>query len=216
MSDKDLALPGLEALLEPVNARPGDVDMTDGKKYTAELIFKNHPNVFKSAARLLFVNGLSERSVAAALMLSVNTVRAIRNMAIESNGRGDSAAAAFFIKSKAASARKLLQLRALEALQDRLENEKELKEIGINSLLCVIQTVDTLDGEKKDSKISAAGNEPEVIDVEIFDSVLNGLSEGEKPRARGSVADGREDRGPGAGSDAPGCSTENGCCVNFS
>lgn len=216
MSDKDLALPGLEALLEPVNARPGDVDMTDGKKYTAELIFKNHPNVFKSAARLLFVNGLSERSVAAALMLSVNTVRAIRNMAIESNGRGDSAAAAFFIKSKAASARKLLQLRALEALQDRLENEEELKEIDINSLLCVIQTVDTLDGEKKDSKISAAGNEPEVVDVEIFDSVLNGLSEEKNPRARGSVADGGNSGGPGADRKAPECSTRSGTRVKIS
>lgn len=185
----DLALPGLEALLEPVNARPGDIDMTNGKKYTAEHIFRSHPNVFKSAARLLFVNGLSERSVAAALMLSVNTVRAIRNMAIESNGRGDSAAAAFFIKSKAASARKLLQLRALEVLQDRLENDEELKEIDINSLLSVIKTVDTLDAEVKNSKISAAGNEPEVVDVEIFDSVLNGLSAEKNPRGEGFAGD---------------------------
>lgn len=193
----DLALPGLEALLEPVNARPADFDMTDGKKYTAEHIFKSHPNVFKAAARLLFVNGLSERSVAAALMLSVNTVRVIRNMAIESNGRGDSAAAAFFIKSKASSARKLLQLKALEVLQDRLENDEELKEIDINSLLSVIKTVDTLDAEVKNQKISAVGNEPEVVDVEIFDSVLNGLSAEKNPRGEGFADDRADDPGVG-------------------
>lgn len=208
MSEKDLALPGLEALLEPVNARPGDVDMTDGKKYTAEHIFKSHPNVFKAAARLLFVNGLSERSVAAALMLSVNTVRAIRNMAIESNGRGDSAAAVFFIKSKAASARKLLQLKALEVIQDRLENDEEVKNFDVNTLLTVIKTVDTLDGDAKDSKISAAANEPEVVDVEIFDSVLNGLDEEKNPRATDSVADSAADGGfsggPGADRDEVG------------
>jgi hypothetical protein len=181
MSD-DLALPGFESLVAPLNARPGDVDMRDQKVYTAEHIFRQHPNVFKAAARLLFVNGLSERSVAAALMLSVNSVRAIRNMALEANAHGDSAAAAFFIKSKAAQSRKLLQIKALEAIQDRLEDAEKLKEISLAELISVVKTVDTLDGDGKTAREKVQTGDAEVVDIEVFDSVLDGLNAGKNPR----------------------------------
>lgn len=200
------ALPGLEALLEPQNARPGDVDMSDGKVYTAEKLFKQHPLVFKSAARLLFREMLSERSVAAALMLSVNTVRAIRDMVVAGQGPSDAAAAAFFIKSKASSSRKLLQLRALEAIHDRIEND-ELSQISIESLLNVVKAVDTLEAPAVSTEKKTGDD---IIDVEAFDEVLNGLNEGGNPRAADSAAGGADDvpRMPGADDPTgPECST---------
>lgn len=207
MSD-EIMLPGMEELATGVDVRPGDCDMTDEKIYTAERLFKQHQRVFQSAARLLFSNGLSERSVAAALYLSVNTVRAIRDMVLKSqSGESQAAAAALFLKNKASRSRKVLQLRALEVIQDRLEDEEKCKEIGVESLLSVIKTVDTLEGHSENKKNSV--DEGEIIDVvDVFDEALNGLNEGENPRARGSVADGGNSGGPGADRDAPECSTE--------
>lgn len=219
MSD-EIMLPGMEELATGVDARPGEFDMRDEKIYTAERLFKQHQRVFQSAARLLFNNGLSERSVAAALYLSVNTVRAIRDMVLKSqSGESQAAAAALFLRNKASRSRKVLQLRALEVIQDRLEDDKKCKEIGVEELLSVIKTVDTLDGQAPEAKKNGRNDVEvgEIIDVvDVFDEALNGLNEGENPRARESAADGRENRGPGADREAPGCSTENGSCVNFS
>lgn len=204
MSDTN-ALPGLEALLEPQNARPGDVDMSDGKVYTAEKLFRQHPNVFKAAARLLFRESLSERSVAATLMLSVNTVRAIRDMVVQGRVGSEAAAAAFFIKSRAVSAKKILQLRALEEIHDRIENDS-LNQIDINTLLSVVKAVDTAEPAQPNEKKSGE----EFIEGEAFDDVLNGLSGEEFPRAADSAAGGADDasRMPGADDPTgPECST---------
>ena len=93
----DVALPGLESVVMPLDVRPASKDMSDAKTFTAAVLFRDHPRVFRSACELLFRNGLSARSVAAALYLSVNTVRAIRDMVLASDGRTvDAAAAAFF------------------------------------------------------------------------------------------------------------------------
>lgn len=219
MSD-EIMLPGMEELATGVDVRPGDCDMTDEKIYTAERLFKQHQRVFQSAARLLFNNGLSERSVAAALYLSVNTVRAIRDMVLKSqSGESQAAAAALFLKNKASRSRKVLQLRALEVIQDRLEDEKKCKEIGVEALLSVIKTVDTLEGPTETKKNSV--DEGEIIDVvDVFDEALNGLNEGENPRARESVADSAADGGnsggPGADRKAPECSTRSGTRVKIS
>lgn len=215
MSD-EIMLPGMEELATGVDVRPGDCDMTDEKIYTAERLFKQHKRVFQSAARLLFSNGLSERSVAAALYLSVNTVRAIRDMVLKSqSGESQAAAAALFLKNKASRSRKVLQLRALEVIQDRLEDEEKCKEIGVEALLSVIKTVDTLEGSSETKKNSAENGE--IIDVvDVFDEALNGLNEGENPRAVDSAADGGVSGGPGADREAPECSTESSTRVKIS
>ena len=215
MSD-EIMLPGMEELATGVDVRPGDCDMTDEKIYTAERLFKQHKRVFQSAARLLFSNGLSERSVAAALYLSVNTVRAIRDMVLKSqSGESQAAAAALFLKNKASRSRKVLQLRALEVIQDRLEDEVKCKEIGVEALLSVIKTVDTLEGSSESKKNSAENGE--IIDVvDVFDEALNGLNEGENPRAVDSAADGGFSGGPGADREAPECSTESSTRVKIS
>lgn len=223
MSD-EIMLPGMEELATGVDARPGEFDMRDEKIYTAERLFKQHKRVFNSAAQLLFQNGLSERSVSAALYLSVNTVRAIRDMVIKSqSGESQAAAAAFFLRNKASRARKVLQLRALEVIQDRLEDDKKCKEIGVNELLSVIKTVDTLEGQTPEAKKNVRDGVEvgEIIDVvDVFDEAINGLNEGENPRAADSVADSAADGefsgGPGADWDAPECSTESSSRVNFS
>jgi hypothetical protein len=189
----DVALPGLESALQPLNARPGDIDMSDGKTYTAAVLFRDHPNVFRSACQLLFKHGLSERAVAGALMLLHNTVRAIRDMVVQSQGATtDAAAAAFFIKSRAANSRKVVQLRALEALADRLSDEASLEDISTSQLLEIVDAVDKIDGktepETKNQKPSEA-----VIDVDVFDAALDGLNE-EKKSAREDGRDPAADR----------------------
>jgi hypothetical protein len=202
----EIALPGLEDVLVPLNSRPGDRDMTDEKIFTAAVLFRDHPNVFRSACQLLFKYGLSERAVASALMLSHNTVRAIRDMVVQSQGvTTDAAAAAFFIKSRAANSRRIIQLRALEALADRLSDEKSIEDISIGQLLGIVDAVDKIDGktepQNKNLKVS-----DDIIDVDVFDAVLDGLNE-EKKSAREDVGESSADREEGA---VDSCSTGSG------
>lgn len=173
----DVALPGLEAALLPMDARPADGDMSDEKVYTAGVLFRDHPRVFKSAVNLLFRNGLSERSVAAALYLSTNTVRAIRDMVTGMHGRtSDPAAAAFFIKSRVSNSRKTLQLRVLEVLADRLDDPDERKKITVESLLEVVKTVEELERPSQAEKNPAKEHEVYDLDADAFDEVMDGLN----------------------------------------
>lgn len=181
------SLPGLEALVVPANVRPCDVDMTDEQVFTAGVLFSSHPDVFKSAATMLFKYGDSERKIAEILRISTNTVRAIRDMVVEGAATGDSAAAAaFFIKSRAANARRTVQLRALEVIKDRLDDPDEAKKIGIETLISVTK----LDGPDDDSSAHPKAAAPTIIDVDEFDDVLNGLDGEKKNAASVPAADG--------------------------
>lgn len=179
-SQSDIALPGLESVALPLDVRPASEDMTDAKTFTAAVLFRDHPRVFRSACELLFRNGLSIRSVSAALYLSVNTVRAIRDMVLSSDGRTvDAAAAAFFIKSRVSQARRIVQLRALEAVEDKLNDIEELKKTSIDTLISAVKSIDEL--ERQDSGNRPESKKDEIIDLDVdaFEDALNGLN-GEK------------------------------------
>jgi len=212
-------LPGFEFTLSP--SRPGDVDLSDERRFTGEVLFRDHPDVFKAVAAAFFIDGLSVRGTAARYRVSVNTVRAIRDMALES-ASSDAGRAAFFIKSKADRLHGIIRNRALEVIYDRLSDPSQSKDISVDTLMKLAEI------EQKDSH-TAVTSKDEIIDVDEFDDILNGL-DGEKksPREDGADSDvgdvgsdaGRDDSdvgdvdsdrsvgGSGADLDEPGCSTE--------
>lgn len=190
----DVALPGLESVVMPLDVRPASEDMSDAKTFTAAVLFRDHPRVFRSACELLFRNGLSARSVAAALYLSVNTVRAIRDMVLTSDGRTvDAAAAAFFVKSRVSQARKIVQLRALEAVEDKLNDAEELKKISVDTLISAVESIEEIERQDSAGKPDARKDEIIDLDVDAFDAALDGLN-GEKKSAREDGCDSVADR----------------------
>ena len=190
----DVALPGLESVVMPLDVRPASEDMSDAKTFTAAVLFRDHPRVFRSACELLFRNGLSARSVAAALYLSVNTVRAIRDMVLASDGPTvDAAAAAFFVKSRVSQARRIIQLRALEAVEDKLNDIEELKKTSIDTLVSAVKSIEELERQDSAGKPDARKDEIIDLDVDAFDAALDGLN-GEKKSAREDGRDSAADR----------------------
>lgn len=174
-----LALPGMEELVRKLDLRPGEEDMTDEKKFTGEVLFRDHPDVFKAVAAAFFIDRLSCRSIAARFRVSVNTVRTIRDMALSSS---DSIAgrAAFFIKSKADTLHGIILNRSLEELYDRLSDPEKAKKIPVDTLLQIAnQTAQT-----NKSSIPAASQN---IDADEFDNIINGLER--KKKSAGEIVD---------------------------
>lgn len=184
-------LPGFDFVETP--ARPGEGDFSDDAKYTGEVLFVRHPDVFKAVAAAFFIDGLSIRAVAARYKVSVNTVRAIRDMAIDS-ATTNAGRVAFFIKSKADQLQRTIRTRSLEVIYDRLVDPKKSQEIPIDTLMQLAKLND-------ESKSTTSPTPGEIIDVDSFDEVINGLN-AEKISAQG---DGAEKVGAESGK----CSTAN-------
>ena len=180
-------LPGFEFVMD--SSRPGERDLSDGTVYTGEVLFRRHPDVFKAVAVAFFIDGLSIRAVAARFRVSVNTVRAIRDMVLE-DANTDAKRAAFFIKSKADKLRGLIRTRSLEVIYDRLSDPKSAADIPLDTLIELCQRIDLGDHQKDH-------NNAEIIDAEEFDDILNGL-EGEEKNARDESAEFSEDRSKNA------------------
>lgn len=193
------ALPGFEDTITP--CRPGDADLSDEKRYTGEVLFRDHPNVFKAVAASFFIDGLSVRATAARYRVSVNTVRAIRDMALESAST-EAGRAALFIKSKADRLRGIVHTRALEVIYDRLSDPKTAAEIPVDTLMSIAKMSVEDDNGKKTSIVPASA---EVIDIDEFDDVMNGLDR-EKKSAR---TDGEELAGNDGVNTGSECSTGN-------
>ncbi len=191
------ALPGFEDTITP--RRPGDVDLSDEKRYTGEVLYREHPDVFKAVAAAFFMDRLSIRATAARFRVSVNTVRAIRDMALESAST-DAQRAVLFIKAKADRLKGIVRTRALEVIYDRLSNPKSAANIPVDTLMRIAELSQNADDGKK-STVPAAD---EVIDVDEFDDIMDGL-EREKNFAR---TDGEGLASEGAGN-ARECSTGN-------
>lgn len=195
-------LPGFEFTVTP--ARPGEMDMSDAKRYTGEIVFRDHPDVFRAVAAALFMDGLSVRSTAARYRVSVNTVRAIRDMAIE-GATSDAGRAAFFIRSKADRLQGIIRTRALEVLYDRLTDPAQASEIPVDTLMRMAELGVPADGG---SKTPAAPGHEDVIDVDCFDDLINGLDATEK-NSRGQSDDADQDPADEGAAGAEKCSTAN-------
>ena len=199
-SSEAVALPGLESVAMPLDVRPASADMSDAKTFTAAVLFRDHPRVFRSACELLFRNGLSIRSVAAALYLSVNTVRAIRDMVLASDGRTvDAAAAAFFVKSRVSQTRKIVQLRALEAVEDKLNDADELKKTSIDTLISAVKSIEEIEKAEESKKPGKISDEIIDVDVDAFDSVIDGLTAEKKSAGEDGQNSGEDGQDSAAG-----------------
>ena len=174
----EVALPGMEALVESTHGRPGDQDLSDAKRYTGEVLYRDHPDVFRAVAAAFFIDKLPVRTIAARYKVSVNTIRAIRDMALESPAT-DAARAAFFAKSQAEKLQGMIRTRALEAILDRLTDPEEVKKLGVDTLTELAK----FGVQEQQGKARPYSTEPEVIDVDAFDAVMNGL-QAEKKSAR--------------------------------
>lgn len=200
--DKSLtALPGFEDTITP--CRPGDADLSDEKRYTGEVLYREHPDVFKAVAAAFFIDGLSVRATAARYRVSVNTVRAIRDMALESAST-DARRAALFVKAKADRLKGIVRTRALEVIYDRLSDPKKAAEVSVDTLMKIAE-IGQNDGEDKKTSVPASA---EVIDVDEFDDVMNGLDAG-KNSARTDGEESAGGNGESAGKDGAECSTDN-------
>ena len=181
------ALPGMESIV-PVS---DDVDMSDAKRFTAEVLLRDHPEKFRRICIDLFQAGESDAMVSMKEKVSRNTIKAIRDSVLMGgNDKTKIAAAAFFIKTRASNSRRLLQFRAIEALRERLEDKGTLDDLSVEQLMRIADFCDEKDQTTDNSKSSGKRPAYDVIDVEsvdTFDAVINGL-DGEKKRARDDVS----------------------------
>ena len=177
------ALPGMESIV-PVS---DDVDMSDAKRFTAEVLLRDHPEKFRRICIDLFQAGESDAMVSMKERVSRNTIKAIRDSVLMGgNDKTKIAAAAFFIKTRASNSRRLLQFRAIEALRERLENKGTLDDLTVEQLMRIADFCDEKEQGNDGSKTSSKSTSADVIDVEnvdTFDAVINGL-DGEKKRAQ--------------------------------
>lgn len=194
------ALPGFEDTITP--CRPCEADLSDAKRYTGEVLFREHPDVFKAVAASFFIDGLSVRATAARYRVSVNTVRAIRDMALGS-ASSDAERAVLFIKSKADRLKGIISNRALEVIYDRLENPETAAEVSVDTLLRIAE-LNSQSSEEKSSIPASA----EIIDLDEFDDMVNGLV-GEKNSAAPAAAESAGEKGESAGEKGEECSTGN-------
>ena len=192
------ALPGFEDTITP--CRPGEADLSDEKRYTGEVLYREHPGVFKAVAAAFFIDGLSIRATAARYRVSVNTVRAIRDMALASAST-DAGRAVLFIKAKADRLKGIVRTRALEVIYDRLSDPKTAAEVSVDTLMKIAE----IGQNNEDGKKTTVPASAEVIDVDEFDDVMNGL-EREKFSAR---TDGEESAGGNGENEGAECSTGN-------
>lgn len=197
-------LPGFEGTV--VSCRPGEQDLSDEQRFTGEVLFRDHPNVFKAVAAAFFMDGLSIRACAARFRVSVNTVRAIRDMALESTS-SEAGRAAFFIKSKAERLKGLIHTRALEAIYDRLTSHASVSAIPIDTL---IQIAEKYASERPETNKPSANDSGEVINIDEFEDVLNGL-DGEKNSAQAEPDEKPGERAEDLGESAENLGSGNGC-----
>lgn len=181
------ALPGMESIV-PVS---DDADMRDEKRFTAEVLLRDHPEKFRRICIDLFQAGESDAMVAMKEKVSRNTIKAIRDSVLMGgNDKTKIAAAAFFIKTRASNSRRLLQFRAIEALCERLENKGTLDDLTVEQLMSIADFCDEKEQGNDGTKTSGKRPADDVIDVEsvdTFDAVINGL-DGEKKRAQDDAA----------------------------
>ena len=172
-----LALPGFEALVSEQVDRAGAMDLSDANRYTAATLMKNYPGTFRSIAAALFKYRLPTSVIIELYHVSAKTVTAIHDLVITTSaqdGRGG-----FLAKCRAASTKSIVICRLVEAIRDKLDDPKVLKEMSVAELTDVLKKLDPSD-ECQDKQ---PGAKPVTIvhDGEDFDAVIDGLCGGKNP-----------------------------------
>ena len=207
-NEQDDMLPGFaEFVGKVVTDRAGAVDLTNEKKYTAEVVMRDYPGTYKSVVRALFYYRLPTRTVRDLFRMSGATVAAIRNQVLAASANGG--AALFFTKARAQSQRDIVLCQLLDVIEERLNDPEMLKKLSITELTGLLLR---LEHAKPASNGTDSKNEKNItiFEPDQFDAVLDGL-EDEKNFARQVGGDSAiENGGPGGADSAAKCSTRSG------
>ena len=208
-NENEIALPGFEGLVLPDTDRAGSQDFTDAKKYTGLTIRRDYPQTFDSVVRALFYYKLPIRACADLFRMNSQCVGAIRDMVIAEAATDERAA--FLINSRQKSQRDLVITRLVETIAEKLEDPETVKRMGIDELTLILNRLESAkparNGTDEPSK-SPKLRKGEVIDVDKFDVIMDGLNQ-EKKSAERSGAEAALEDNPGAGETHSGCSTAN-------
>jgi len=178
--DNTEALPGFEAFVPQIVAdRAGAVDMTDEKKYTAEVVMRDYPETYRSVVRALFFYRLPNRAIRDLFRMSGSTVAAIRDHVIAQSDKDPRAA--LLLEKRKSSQRDIVICRLIDALEDKLESGRA-DTMGITEILDAIQKLERAKPATNgvDTVQPKSG---EVIDVDEYDLIMNGLMSGKKSAA---------------------------------
>ena len=214
---QDDMLPGFaEFVGKVVTDRAGAVDLTNEKKYTAEVVLRDYPGTYKSVVRALFYYRLPTRTVRDLFHMSGATVAAIRNQVLAASANGG--AASFFAKARAQSQRDIVLCQLLDVIEERLHNPEKLAALSITELTGLLTRLEHAKpasngtDEKPNEK---DGKDITIVAPDQFDAILDGLKEEKKFARQVGVDSTGSDGGSVVADGAADCSTgsvKSGAC----
>ena len=207
-------LPGFADFVGKVVAdRGGAVDLTDEKKYTAEVVLRDYPGTYRSVVRALFYYRLPTRTVRDLFRMSGATVQAIRNQVLAAGANGG--AASFFTKARAQSQRDIVLCQLLDVIEERLHDPGKLAALSITELAELLSRLERAKPASNGTESTASNDEKKditIVEADQFDAVLDGLEDEKKFARRIGVEQGGADGAIGAEI----CSTGSGIDVTYS
>lgn len=207
-NEQDGMLPGFaEFVGKVVTDRAGADDLTNEKKYTAEVVMRDYPGTYKSVVRALFYYRLPTRTVRDLFRMSGATVAAIRDQVLAASANGG--AASFFTKARAQSQRDIVLCQLLDAIEERLHDPKKLEKLSITELTGLLLR---LEHAKPASNSTEPKGEKDITIVEPdqFDVILDGLKDEKKSARQIGVDSHGSNGGSGGENGAADCSTGSG------
>ncbi len=200
------ALPGFEEFVVRTADRAGAQDLTSAR-YTAVNVLRDYPETFRSIAAAIFKYNLPNRVIRDLYRVNGMTVKGIHDMVLGACER-DGARGAFLVKCRAASSRSIVQSRILDALIDKLDDPKIVKEMGVSELVAALKSIEppTSRGASEDaSKMTVQIVEPSANFEDLIDGLVpektraNALSDGnpavEEPDETGAESSTRSEKG---------------------
>lgn len=173
MKSSELILPGLEDALEQMQAKAAsDNDIDTMPVYTAERIAAHDKDRYALAARLLFAENISRRTICKWLHMSPNTLSAIEVRELRMHPE-------IVQKLQEESKAEIAQLKrlGLEAMRARFFDEKAMSKTSIKDIASALKTLKELsdDEVKPQSQESNRNTENDYIDL-IDENSPYGLS----------------------------------------
>lgn len=182
------ALPGMEQFLPD---KIGAADLRDEKSYTAGVLLKNYPAVAMSIVKALEY-GIPVSAIADIWQVSKRTVAALRDLR---------SARPFFVSNRKRTLRGMVELKALETLNDKLDKG----EVGMGELMKLSGLKDSAkepEGSTDKPVKKVADDEGEVID---YDELMDWLRAGKNFAQAGVGSDEGSEGKCSTGSGNEGC-----------
>ena len=141
-------LPGLEGAILQMEAEAlDDKQLDELPQYTAERVANFEPKRYELAARLLFAENISRRTICKWLHMSPNTLSAIEVRELRLHPEQIES-----LKSEANAELEQLKRIGREALRARFFDEKALEKVGIRELASTLKILDEISVETVGNK----------------------------------------------------------------